>query len=90
MGGNTLPAITGNQLIKLLEKDGWENAGYAKGGHTIKFRKHIDGRTLVTMIQPINRPLKDGTLSAILGSKQTKIGKEGLRKLLENNEKTAG
>ena len=75
-----VPAITGKQLIRLLKKDGWTEGGRTR--HGISLTKHISGRTKVTVIPDTNASLPNGTLSAILGIKQTGIGKGGLLKLL--------
>lgn len=77
-----LPAITGNQLVELLQKDGW--VIQRKCNHGLSMSKEIDGRRIVTVVPTKkNTSLPDGTLSSILGSKQTRIGKDGLRKLIE-------
>ena len=50
----------------------------------IVFRKlFADGRTRVTVIPRKRRPLTPGTLSAILGAKQSGIGREGLQALIQ-------
>lgn len=79
---STLPALTGEQLIALLEKDGWIQDG--KRTHGISMKKNDNGRFLVTII-PINkrRPIPEGTLGAILSMKQTRIGKKGLEQLMK-------
>lgn len=77
----TVPAITGQQLIKLLQKDGWKVGRRATHGMTLT--KRVDDRTLVTYVDNTTAPLPKGTLSAILGPKQTRIGgKKGLLKLI--------
>ena len=78
----TLPEINGNQLIKLLKKDGWIEAG--RRNHGIAFRKYFpdEKRTRITIISTHNDTLPKGTLSAILGPKQTNLGKDGLQKLI--------
>lgn len=83
MNGHAIPAVTGNQLIKLLKKDGWEETG--RNSHVVKLRKKFPDRTRVTIVQPINAPLADGTLSQILGVKQTAITKAGLKTLIETH-----
>ena len=45
--------------------------------------KKVGGRTLVTVVPSKSEPLPAGTLAAILGSKQTQLGKAGLQRLLE-------
>lgn len=75
-----LPAITGYQLIRLLEKSGWITGRKANHGRTMT--KLIGDRTRVTFIPETKGSLPSGTLMAILGLKQTGIGKEGLVKLI--------
>ena len=75
-----LPAISGKKLIKLLQKAGWIVHGRAK--HGVALRKRFAERTRVTIVPYTNAPLDDGTLSAILGTKQTSIGKRGLLDLV--------
>ena len=79
---NDLPAITGPELIKVLEKDGWIIGRRANHGLTLK-KSFSDGTTKVTFIPTKNRSLPNGTLSAILSPKQTNIGRKGLLKLLK-------
>jgi predicted RNA binding protein YcfA (HicA-like mRNA interferase family) len=75
-----LPALSGRQLMELLQKDGWKSHGQARHGVTLK--KHVRDRTIVTFIPDTNASLPDGTLAAILGVKQTGIGKNGLLDLV--------
>jgi predicted RNA binding protein YcfA (HicA-like mRNA interferase family) len=75
-----IPAITGFQLIRLLEKDGWKQGRFSTHGRTIS-KKYPD-KTRVTVIPEKRAPLIDFTLSLILGPKQTGIGKRGLLELL--------
>ena len=75
-----IPAITGKQLIKLLRKDGWVE--HRRGRHGVVLKKTVNDRTLVTVVPTANSPLDDGTLEAILGPKQTKVGKDGLLQLI--------
>lgn len=75
-----LPAITGNQLIKLLKKDGW-NEG-KRGKHGLTLTKKFGDRTSVTTVPTKDDSLPNGTLSAILGPQQTQIGKDGLKNLI--------
>lgn len=80
MNPSSLPAVSGNQLIRLLKKDGWQEGRYATHGRTMT--KFIGNQTLVTFIPEKNDSLPKGTLSDILGPKQTKIGKKGLASLI--------
>jgi predicted RNA binding protein YcfA (HicA-like mRNA interferase family) len=57
-----LPVISGQRLVKALERDGWEVARQ-RGSHVRL--KHPDRRVLLTV--PLHRELKRGTLSGILG-----------------------
>jgi len=75
-----LPAIKGSDLIKLLQKDSWNVHGY--GTHGVVLWKQFGDRKRVTIVPKTNASLPDGTLSAILGQKQTHIGKEGLLVLI--------
>lgn len=80
--GDALPAISGKDLIKLLKKDGWIEG--RQNSHIVTLRKTFpNGKTRITVIQPISASLKPGTLSAILGDKQTGIGRDGLRELIK-------
>ena len=73
-----LPAMTGEQLLTLLVKDGWRTCG--RKTHGVGITKNINGRNIVSVIP--TKPLVDFVLSAILGPKQTGIGKKGLLELL--------
>ncbi len=75
-----LPAISGKKLIKLLQKDGWIVKRQAQ--HGVALAKAISDRTKVTVVPNSVEPLDEGTLLAILGSKQTSIGKKGLLDLV--------
>jgi len=76
-----LPAITGNQLIKLLKRDDWFEV--RRTNHGASLAKQFRTRNRVTVVPTKNESLPIGTLSAILGPKQTGLGKTGLQKLLE-------
>ncbi|MBI4188507.1 MAG: type II toxin-antitoxin system HicA family toxin [Chloroflexi bacterium] len=75
-----LPIITGKKLVKLLEKDGW--VVHRRTRHGVALIKVISERTKVTIIPDSSARLDDGTLSAILGPKQTGIGKRGLLEIV--------
>lgn len=75
-----LPAINGKKLIKLLQKDGWLIRGRAT--HGVALSKAFDDRTRVTVIPDTSASLDEGTLAAILGPKQTNIGKTGVLALV--------
>jgi predicted RNA binding protein YcfA (HicA-like mRNA interferase family) len=64
----------------LLSKDGWVIGKQVT--HGLSMKKDIGNKTLVTIIPTSNASLPRGTLGAILGDKQTKLGKDGLLDLL--------
>ena len=74
------PAVSGKQVIRLLRKDEWILTGRTR--HGVALAKHFGDRTKVTVIPDTKASLDDGTLAAILGVKQTGIGKKGLLDLL--------
>ena len=75
-----IPAISGKQLLRLLKKDGWLVKRRTK--HGLSVIKRVGNRTIVTIIPDTRASLDEGTLMAILGSKQTKLGKKGLLEIL--------
>jgi predicted RNA binding protein YcfA (HicA-like mRNA interferase family) len=75
-----LPALSGKKLIKLLRKGGW--IVHARAKHGVALKKLTNERTRVTIVPDTSASLDDGTLSAILGPKQTGIGKKGLLGLI--------
>ncbi len=80
MGGG-LPAISGMELIQLLTDNGWVE--HRRTNHGIMLKKKLSSRTVVTIVSPTTKPLPPGTLSAILGPKQTGLGRKGLLRLRE-------
>ena len=76
-----LPAITGRQLIRLLERDGWIVGNQRT--HGVSLRKTVSDRTLITIVPNKTETLKPGTLSEILGPRQTQLGKDGLQRLID-------
>ena len=86
-GNKDLPAISGNQLIKLLvDHDGWEVARRANHGKSLR-KQFPNERFKVTVIQTTNQSLPIGTLLAILGPKETGFMRDGFIKLLEKRRK---
>ena len=75
-----LPSISGNRLIRLLEKDGWQQK--RKATHGIALAKRFGDRNRVTVVPSKNGSLPEGTLMDILSPQQTGLGKEGLRALI--------
>lgn len=72
-----LPIISGQKLVKLLNKQGFEIAG-RKGSH-VRLKKKTANKTLVTVV-PMHRKLDAGTLLGIL--KQCEISKEEFTEML--------
>ena len=73
------PAISGNELIKVLtQKGGWKKGRHSTHGLTIT--KKVGERTLVTFIPTKNDSLPKGTLAAIL--RECRLTKEDIQKLL--------
>lgn len=76
-----IPAITGNELIRLLKRGGWTE--HRQTRHGMALRKKIGDETLVTIVPTKNKSLPIGTLREILGPNQTRLGSEGLARLIE-------
>jgi len=75
-----IPALTGLELILLLKKAGWIEHRHTT--HGVSLIKQIRGRTRITIVPKSRATLPRGTLMAILGEKQTGLGKKGLLRLL--------
>ncbi|MBI2941955.1 MAG: type II toxin-antitoxin system HicA family toxin [Chloroflexi bacterium] len=81
---NGLPAITGKQLIRLFRLDGWVEGG--RRTHGVFFSKPgPDGHLRITIIPDKRSPLPAGTLAAILGPKQSDIGRDGLGEMIRRH-----
>lgn len=78
-----LPSISGRELIRLLEQDGWENKRHANHGKSLAKYFPRAKKTKVTVVPYSTRDLPQGTLSAILGTKQTGLLRRGLLRLIE-------
>jgi len=78
-----LPVITGPHLIALLLKDRW--AAGRTNSHGQLMSKKVDAEIRTTVIPTKRKDLTPGTLSAILGAKQTGIGRDGLAALIEKH-----
>lgn len=74
-------AITGKQLLKLLAADGWEVTRPAR--HGLFLSKRFSDATRITVVKNTKAVIPPGTLSSILGPKQTGLGKTGLRRLIK-------
>ena len=75
-----LPAISGKRLLKILKEDGWIEDG--KRTHGVAVRKTVGGVMRIAIIPTCSDSLPPGTLAAILGDKQTGLGRAGLLILL--------
>ncbi|HCS78122.1 TPA: hypothetical protein DIV55_00070 [Patescibacteria group bacterium] len=75
---SNLPQISGNQLVKAFKRDGWKEKSQ-KGSH-LKLIKILTPVGKNTIIVPLHKTLKKGTLGSIL--KDAKISVEKLKKLL--------
>ena len=78
-----LPRLTGPELIDLLVKDGWQVERRAR--HGARLSKRFPEGTRVTVVPTRNDPLPIGTLNAVLGPKQTGLGRDGLLALLDRD-----
>lgn len=70
-----LPVVSGQRLVKALERAGWEVARQ-RGSHVRM--KHPDRRISLTV--PLHRELKRGTLSGVLND--AGVDADELRRLL--------
>ena len=75
--------ISGRELMRLLEHDGWISGG--RRNHGVFYHKFFPGENLPrsTVIPDKSTPLPETTLGAILSVKQTGIGRVGLQALID-------
>lgn len=73
-----LPQLSGRELVKVFLKDGWFKVSQ-RGSH-IKLRKNLKPVGKATVIVPLHKTLKRGTLSGIL--KDSEMSLEKLKDLL--------
>ncbi len=85
MSGNP-PAISGKDLIRLLQKNGWEILRTSRHGAALRKFDPDLGRSRITVVPTKSGSLPPGTLGNILSPKQTGIGRDGLVKLLKGIE----
>jgi hypothetical protein len=79
-----IPAISGKQLIRLFRPDDWEQLRRVR--HGIAFaRTGPDGNRRVTVIPDKRGPLPAGTLAAILGPRQSGLGRDGLLAMIQRH-----
>ena len=71
--------------MRLLEKDGWQRGG--RRTHGVFFSKHFPGERYPrsTVVPDKADPLPSSTLGAILSTKQTGLGREGLQRLIDQH-----
>jgi len=81
-----MPAVTGKQLQKLLEDDDWLLRRH-NARHGTSYSKQFNDGTRVTIIPNTSKPLPIGTLRAILGLRQTRLGRKGLLRLLDKGKR---
>ncbi len=74
------PAVTGKQLLRLLEADGWEVTRRAR--HGVILKKRFSDATRITVVKDTKAVIPAGTLGSILGPRQTGLGKAGLQRLI--------
>lgn len=77
----SLPAISGVELMKLLEQDGWVKQRSCNHGFALY--KEFPTRKRVTVVPNKRKALPTGTLRAILSQKQTGLGRAGLERLIK-------
>ena len=76
-------AITGRDLIRLLELDGWTIQRRANHGVFLSKRFREEPLHRSTVVPDKTDSLPKGTLGRILSSKQTGLGPAGLERLLD-------
>jgi predicted RNA binding protein YcfA (HicA-like mRNA interferase family) len=76
-------SISGRELMRLLEQDGWTRGG--RRTHGVFYSKQFPGesRPRSTVVPDKATPLPPSTLGAILSVKQTGIGASGLQALIQ-------
>ena len=81
----TLPNVTGRQLIRLLKRGGFVDGRKTRHGRSLVMWLPDEGITVVTVVPETRAPLPAGTLAAILGPKQTRLGRAGLLNLIQEH-----
>ena len=76
-----VPALTGRQLIGVLLQDGWSVK--RRANHGMFLSKRFGDTVRVTVVKDTAATIPAGTLAAILGPRQTGLGRDGLARLLE-------
>ena len=78
-----LPTLKGRQLYRLLVADGWQPIRRSNHGEFLI--KRSGDRTRITVVKNTGHDIPQGTLAAILGPRQTGLGREGLLLLIETH-----
>ena len=78
-----LPALSGRQFRRLLEADGWRFMRYSQHGALLT--KTVGGESKNVVVKNTSRDLPNGTLAALLSQRQTGLGRDGLRRLIERH-----
>lgn len=74
-----LPPVSGQDMIKLLAKHGFQ-AVRQKGGHVSLFKRNDGGEPLLVVV-PLKKEIKKGTLLNIL--RQSRISRDEFAKFFE-------
>ena len=76
-----IPTLKGRELYRLLIADGWKF--HRRVQHGVFLIKRFGDRTRTTTVKDTGRDIPSKTLAAILGQKQTGLGRDGLLRLIE-------
>jgi predicted RNA binding protein YcfA (HicA-like mRNA interferase family) len=76
-------SVTGYQLIRLLDEDGWYAHNYTDLFAVLT--KPVGGRSVVAIIPKTRRPLASSELEAIIGPDQASLGSKGLQHLIKEH-----
>jgi len=76
-----LPALTGDQLIRLLVLDGWVEVRRSR--HGVALSKLFSGRGRIAVVPTKRGSMHSNTLRRLLSAKQTGIGRAGLVRLIK-------
>ena len=75
-------SVTGRELMRLLERDGWVSGGRRTHGFLYSKRFPGEARPRKPLVPDKSTPLPQPTLGRILGLGQTGLGSAGLRDLM--------
>ena len=78
-----IPTLKGRELYRLLIADGWEFQRHTRHGDFLT--KKFGDKNRTTLVKNDGRDIPTGTLSKILGQKQTGLGRDGLLRLIERH-----